>query len=62
MSPTTLAAHRPATSAELPALLADRPAPRPAPRHAAAVTAGARVLPLWASPLAATGVRPRATA
>ncbi|MEV7179680.1 hypothetical protein [Kitasatospora sp. NPDC093679] len=54
MSPTTLAAHRSATSAELPALLADRPAPRPA--------AGARVLPLWASPLAATGVRPRATA
>ncbi|MFD0532005.1 hypothetical protein [Kitasatospora arboriphila] len=57
MSPTTLAAHRPATSAELPALLADRPAPRPA----AAVAAGARVLPLWASPLAATGVRPRTT-
>ncbi|MCU7820554.1 hypothetical protein [Kitasatospora sp. DSM 101779] len=58
MSPTTLSAHRPAASAELPVLLADRPA---AQLSAAAGTT-ARVLPLWASPLAATRPRPLATA
>ncbi|WP_159400833.1 hypothetical protein [Streptomyces sp. NRRL B-24484] len=58
MSPTTLTAHRPAASAELPLL----PAGRPAHPHSAAAGAAARVLPLWASPLAATRPRPLAGA